>query len=151
VPPLVFLGGCKRLPLAAGATLLAALALSNGYDICRGTRWSLISLRAYRERSTALALSLARPIPQGAWVYSSTQDKMLWPYWHVGTLAEPRPTAKSMARAFEAGLNVFAFEPKLKPRDYLGLERALQQQGLSFAKLRPRGLLHVIRKPEAQP
>jgi hypothetical protein len=148
VPPIVFLGSLRQnVAVAAGALFLAALAIGNGYDVWTGTKWSLVSLRAYRMRSTALALSLEE-LPSTAWVYTETLDKALWSYWHVGTLSEPRATAKSMARAFGAGLDVYAFEPKLRPREYEALERALRRQGLAFTKRRPHGLFRVVRKPE---
>jgi hypothetical protein len=157
LPPLVFLGYCRwRWLLATGTVAVFALALVGGYDVYWGTKWSLAALHHYRERWSAISRSLAKVIPERAFVYSESHDKMLWRHFRVGTLGAPRPTATSMARAIAAGMDVFVYEPYLTGRGRVALERALAKHSLAFRKLRRPGLLRVERaklswQPPASP
>jgi hypothetical protein len=146
LPPVLLLARTKhKIVLVAGSLAIFGLALANGYDICVGERWSLSALRAYRLRNTALAASLIERIPSDGIVYTRTQDKILWRKWRLGTIDEPQPSAKSMARAVKAGLQVYAFEPQLKRSDLKRLERALKRHGLKLDQLRPRGLRRIVK------
>jgi hypothetical protein len=152
LPPILLLAQAKRRALlAAGSLLLFGFALANGYELYDGTRWSLVGLRSYREKNSGVALSLRTTLPEGAFVYTVTQDKVLWRKWRVGTIDAPRPTAKSMKRAVQAGLQVFTFEPYPKRRDFKKLERALRRQGLALDKLRRRGLSRVVKRSKEAP
>jgi len=145
VPPIVFLARhANRIVLTLGAVFLFAIALGNAYDVGFGTQWSLVDLRRYERRSTELARSLSSMIPRDAFVYTETYDKILWRRWRLGTLAEPRATAESMARASRAGLAVYAFEPPMKTREHRALDRALRRRGLTLRPLNTRGLSRVV-------
>jgi hypothetical protein len=151
LPPILFLAQAKtRELLRAGGAALCWLALAGGYDICVGTRWSLFNLRGYRQEKTELLNSLVGKIPKQAFVYTETHDKVLWRRWRVGMIDQPEPTAASMARALQAGLEVYAFEPLLKPSELQKLEQALRGHGLSLERQRTRGLSQVVLEPRPQ-
>lgn len=148
VPPVVLVGGfSRRFAASAGALFLILVALAGAYDISLGSKWSLVELRAFQTRSAELVESLRAPIPKGAMVYTETQDKLLWRAWRLGTLDEPEPSAASIARAVEAKLDVFVFEPALRHREQLQLDRALGRRGLGLVRRGPRGLWRVVSEP----
>lgn len=151
LPPILFLGQARSKPvLVAGGAALIWLAAANAYDICVGTRWSLVNARQFRERKTIVLRTLVDTVPRQAFVYTETHDKVLWRHWRVGTIDEPATTAKSIRRAFEAGLDVFVFEPTWKHRDFVKLDHALRREGLALESSANRALSHVAeRKPTA--
>jgi hypothetical protein len=154
LPPLLLLGQARsKSLLAAGSVAVFGFALANGYDICVGARWSLANLRAYRQKNTTLAQSLTTAIPKDGFVYTITQDKVLWRRWRIGTIDEPQPSAKSMSRGVKAGFEVFTFEPSFKPRERKQLERALRRYRLVLEPLRRQGLSRVVKRnrPKIEP
>jgi hypothetical protein len=145
-PPIWFLGHCKRRAVYVGGAVLAcALAISGGYEIYKRQGSSLFILNKYVQRWSKLAPSLADRIPSDAMVYSATYDKVLWPYFRVGTMAEPEPTASSMRRAIDAELEVFLFEPRFPRNQLLLLARALRAKLLTIALIDRRGIYRVSR------
>jgi hypothetical protein len=145
-PPLWFLGHCKRRAVFVGGAVLAcALAVGDGYEIYKREGSSLFILNKFMLRWSRLAPSLGDKIPSDAMVYSGTYDKLLWPYWRVGTMAEPAPTASSMRRAIDADLQVFLFEPRFPRPQLQALERALRGKLLTIALIDRRGIYRVAR------
>jgi hypothetical protein len=146
--PVLFLGRSRRrIVFGIGSALLVALSLTSGYEIYRRERYSQTTLRLYGERATRTLHSLQRRIPKGAMVYSGVYDKLLWPYWRVGTLSEPKPSARSMARAAQVGLQLFVFEPSLRRRQLQALERALHKHRLELQSAGEPGLYRVVAEP----
>jgi hypothetical protein len=136
--------------LGAGTLALCWLSLAGAYDIVAGTRWSLLDQRSYRKEKTALLESLVTRIPKDALVYTETHDKVLWRHWRVGMIDAPENTAKSIARAVGARLDVYTYEPLLKPRTVKQLERALRREGLELEPPRTRGLRRVVSRAPAR-
>jgi hypothetical protein len=152
VPPIVLLAQLRnRISVSLGAVCLFASAVVNAYDIGVKTQWSLVEAGKFQRRSSKLALSLTRWIPSDAFVYTETCDKILWRRWRLGTLAEPRATAASMARASRAGLAVYAFEPGMTSGERHALDRALRRRGLMLRPLKRRGLSRVFDRASAKP
>lgn len=148
VPPVLFLSRLKnRWLFLVGALLLSGLALRSGYQIAKKERSSFIRMRAFLDRSTAAVEPLQRQVPDGAMVYSIGYDKILWPYWRIGTIDEPEPTAASMRRAVDTGHDVWVYETGFGRTRYKILVRALAEQKLVLVRLRTRGLYHLKRKP----
>lgn len=144
LPPILFLGYCQRRALfVPGVVLLSALAIGNAYEIGKREVSSLFKLHQFAQRWGRLAPSLSDKIPTTAMVYSATYDKVLWPYFRVGTMDEPEPTASSMRRAVDAGFEVFVFEPRFPRAQSLALERALRAKSLKFASIDRRGIFSV--------
>lgn len=146
--PVLFLGRSRRRSVfGIGSALLVALALTSGYEIYRRERYSQTTLRLYGERATRTLRSLQRRIPKGAMVYSGVYDKLLWPYWRVGTVSEPEPSATSIARAAKVGLPLFVFDPSLRGRQLRALERALHRCRLDLENAGEPGLYRVVAEP----
>ena len=146
VPPLLFLGQCQTRKLyVAGVVLASALTLGNAYEIGKREGSSLFKLDQFAQRWGRIVPSLSDTIPSTAMVYSATHDKVLWPYWRVGTMAEPVPTARSMRRAIDAKIEVFIFEPRFPRTQSLPLQRALRARSLSIALIDRRGIYRVTR------
>jgi len=144
LPPVLFLGYCRqRGVLIAGAVLVCGLALSGAYEITAQEKYALGRLRDFADRSASSVRSLERRVPGTAMVYSLAHDKILWSHWRVGTLGGPEPTAASMLRAKQAGIDVFVFEPGLRGTQRARLQRALAKAGLTLASGGERGLYHV--------
>ena len=147
LPPILFLARAgTRAVVIAGSAALIWLSAANAYDICAGTRWSLVDLKRFREKKTALLDSLVRTIPEGAIVYTATHDKVLWQKWRVGTIDQPAATAKSIRRAFKAGNEVFVFEPAYPPQELKALSRALRRRGLALDAAGKRDLSHIVKR-----
>jgi len=149
LPPLLFLGQCKPgRVFVVGTAFIGALALADGYQIYRKEGSSLLVLRTFTVRWSSVVQALGEDIPSNAMVYSAMHDKVLWPYWRVGTMSEPEPTATSMRRAIDAKLPVFLFEPGLPRKRLVALERALKDKQLSVVALERRGTFRVVRAEE---
>src|SRR6185369_9786224 len=148
VAPILFLASCRRRAvLLVGSLCVCALALGNAYELVVRQQFSLVALRAFERDATGTIRQLERKVPSQAMVYSSAHDKILWAHWRVGTVDEPKPTAASMKRAVDAGLDVFMFDPSSKQRRQgPQLERALKRHQLKLVKAKPRGLYHVARE-----
>jgi len=146
LPPIWFLGQCSmpRVYLG-GSVLVCALALGGGYEILKQQGSSILILHKFAERWSLAVPALADKIPGDAMVYSITYDKVLWPYWRIGTVAEPERTASSMRRAIDADLQVFMFEPRLQRISLLPLERALRAKRLIITSIDRRGIYRVTR------
>jgi hypothetical protein len=146
LPPILFLGQCQsRSKFVGGVVLACALAIGNGYELYLSEGSSLVSLKAFSERWSTVVSSLADKIPRDSMVYSVGFDKVLWPYWRVGTVSAPEATANSMRRALDSKLNVFLFEPRFPRQDLLELEQALKDKQLSIVTIDRRGLFSVTR------
>jgi hypothetical protein len=146
--PVLFLGQTQRRAVfGIGSALLVVLALTGGYEIYAREKYSLVSLRDFTERSARTLRGLRRRIPDGAMVYSAAHDKILWPYWRVGTLNEPEPSAASMARAAQVGLPLFVFDPSLRRGQLQALERALHKRRLDLQRAGEPGLYRVVAEP----
>ena len=144
LPPILFLARCRRRPLfMAGVVLTSALSLGNAYEIGRREGSSLVKLYQFAQRWGARVPALANKIPREAMVYSGSLDKVLWPYWRVGTMTEPAPTASSMRRAIGANLEVFVYEPRFSRGKLQQLERALKREQLQIALIDRRGIYRV--------
>ncbi|HYQ14893.1 MAG TPA: hypothetical protein VEQ58_04025, partial [Polyangiaceae bacterium] len=152
LPPILLVAQLKDARFfAAGALFIFGLALTSGYEIYAGTKYSLQDLRSYRERSADVADSLAKSVPSDAMVYTQTQDKMLWRRFRLGTVDAPERTAASIARVVTAGVRVFVFESRIKRNEIVALDRALGRHGLSAAKRKTRGLFEVVRQDAPAP
>ena len=146
LPPILFLGRCQKRPLfVAGVVLACALSAANVYELGRREGSSLFQLYQFARRWEARVPALANRIPSAAMVYSATYDKVLWPYWRVGTMAEPGPTASSMRRAIDANLEVFLFEPRFPRARLAALQRALKSARLTITSIDRRGIFSVTR------
>jgi hypothetical protein len=146
LPPILLLARCQRPGLfAVGVALMCALAMGNAYEIGKREGSSLFKLYQYAQRWERIVPSLADTIPNTAMVYSATYDKVLWPYWRVGTVAEPEPTASSMRRAIDSDFQVFVFEPRFPRAQATVLQRALRAKALSMVAIDRQGLYRVMR------
>jgi hypothetical protein len=146
VPPLAYLGSCRRRPVfMGGALLLVVLAVASGYELLAGERFSLLALRDLQRESTQTVRRLERRVPKNAIVYSAAHDKILWSKWTVGTLTDVRKSARSLQRAVRSGRPVFVYAPTLQRRQYRKLQRALHRKHLKLVTARVHGL-HRIRK-----
>lgn len=146
LPPILFLGRCqKRGVFVAGVALVSVLALASGYEIARREGSSLVKLYEFAQRWGQIVPALSDKIPREAMVYSGTHDKVLWPYFRVGTMTEPEPTASSMRRAIDANLRVYLFEPRFPRARLKVLERALRRKRLAIASIDRRGIFVVTR------
>jgi len=144
MPPLLFLGRCqKRSVFVIGVVLACTLTAANAYEIGRREGSSLIKLYEFAQRWARIAPSLTDKIPREAMVYSGTYDKVLWPYFRVGTMSDPGPTASSMRRAIDAHFEVFLFEPRFPRWKLAPLQRALKNKGLTIASIDRRGIYAV--------
>jgi hypothetical protein len=144
LPPVLFLGHCRqRAVRVVGGVFVCGLALSGAYEITMRERYALDSLHDFAERSAASVRSLQRRVPETAMVYSAAHDKILWSHWRVGTLGEAEPTAASILRAKQAGIDVFVFEPSLKRPQRAKLDRALGKARLTLGRGGERGLYRV--------
>jgi hypothetical protein len=149
LPPILFLGYCKnRAVLIVGAVALCALAVSGGYHLYKQERWALANLHTYQRQCPRLLLVVKQRVPSNAMVYSATYDKILWPYWRLGTIGELEPTATSIHRATEAKINVFVYEPGLTRAQYLDLNRALNSRHLMLVKIHRHGLFRVAKEQD---
>jgi hypothetical protein len=152
LPPILFLGYCKRRDLFVGGAVLACvLAVANGWDLYRREGSSLLMLNDFAQRWAQLAPSLADKIPSDAIVYSGTYDKVLWPYWRLGTMAEPEVTARSMRRAIDANLRVFLVEPWFPRYKLSALNRALKDKLLTIVLIDRRGIYRIARARQSTP
>jgi hypothetical protein len=144
LPPILLLGSCRKRPLfVAGVVLASLLSVGNAYEIGRREGSSLVKLYEFAQRWGQRVPALANKIPREAMVYSGSLDKVLWPYWRVGIMSEPEPTASSMRRAVDAQLQVFLYEPRFQRGRLLQLERALKQKQLQIALIDRRGIYRV--------
>jgi hypothetical protein len=142
--PVVALGRApRRAVLILGSALLASFSLLGGYEIYAREKYALSNLRDFAARSARSVRALEKRIPAGAMVYSATHDKILWPYWRVGTIDEPRPSARSLSRAAGSGLRLFVYEPALRGARRKQLERALRGKRLSLVAAGEKGLYRV--------
>ncbi len=147
VPPILYLAHFRgRRLFGLGVALACVLMVGNAYEIGKREASSLFKLYQFAQRWGEIVPALSDTIPETAMVYSSTHDKVLWPYWRVGTLAEPAPTASSMRRAIDARIQVFIFEPRFPREPLLALQRELRAKSLSIALVdRRRGIFRVTR------
>jgi hypothetical protein len=133
LPPLVFIGRCRNETLlGVAATLAVALTAIGGYEIYHRQPESFTYLHDLRARNQSALQSLADQIPDEAIVYTTTQDKVLWSRWHVGLLRETEPTADSMQRAHDAGVDVYVAQPGFNPAQLQLLAAALNERGLAL-------------------
>lgn len=148
VPPLAFLGACKRRAVfVGGAALWVAAAGFNAYELFAAERFSLLGLAEFQQESEENVAKLARSVPAHALVYSAGYDKILWARWRVATLGQPRSTARSLARAWQAKQQVFVYEPSMRSRHYRRLNRVLLPLQLKLVKARQRGVYRLEREP----
>jgi len=146
LPPILFLGYCKRRAVfVIGVVLACALSVGGAYEIGKREGSSLYKLYQFAQRWAHNVPALSDKIPSDAMVYSGTYDKVLWPYWRVGTMSDPEPTASSMRRAIDANLQVYLFEPRFPRARLNALERALRRKSLSITSIDRRGIFRVAR------
>jgi len=146
LPPILFLGYCKkRWVFVTGVVLAGLFTVASGYEIGKREGSSLFKLYEFAERWAHNVPALSDKIPSDAMVYSQTYDKVLWPYWRIGTMSEPEPTASSMRRALDARLEVFLFEPRFPRPRLVALERALKRKQLTITSIDRRGIFLVAR------
>jgi hypothetical protein len=71
-------------------------------------------LHEYVPKNQELLDKLKTDIPEHAMVYTVTSDKIIWSAWPLGTIDDLNLSAASMARAFNAGFNVYMVDPKFE-------------------------------------
>lgn len=128
LPPLLFLGSCRRALLYPGllATLLVASAAL--YEIGVHQPSSFQYLHDYVPENQELLDELRTEIPEHAMVYTITSDKIIWSAWPLGTIDDLRLSASSMVRAFDAGFNVFMLDPKFQSPSHRRLNAMLARK-----------------------
>ncbi|MGC4087967.1 MAG: hypothetical protein QM756_08730 [Polyangiaceae bacterium] len=145
LPPLLFLGRCKRrLIVLVGALFVATSASLGAHNIMYGQPTSLAYIENFVRVRTAWLEQVAARVPADAFVYSRRSDKELWSRFRVGLLEEPEPSAISMNRAVEAGLAVYIFGER-NTAARRALWRALQRRRLVPVRFGP---LHDFYKLE---
>lgn len=130
IPPLVFLSRCRNdLLVGVMATMLVALAFTGARDVYSRQPESLTYLHDLRFRNEQSLDSLEATIPPGALLYTVTEDKTLSSRWSVALLRDPAPTASSMSRGADLGLDVFVVQSGLREETTVALGEALADLG----------------------
>ncbi|MEO7033284.1 MAG: hypothetical protein ABI335_05640 [Polyangiaceae bacterium] len=114
VPPILFLGRCRRALFFPGLVVTLAVASAALYEIGVRQPSSFQYLHDYVPQKQTLLDELRAEIPEHSMVYTVTSDKIIWSAWPLGTIDDLRLSASSMARAFDAGFNVFMLDPKFQ-------------------------------------
>ena len=129
LPPLLFLGRLRhKLPLVLGCMLVCAVAASGLYQIVLREPWSFASIQRFVPESSALLESLKREIPDAAMVYTVNGDKLIWSHWRLGTIEDLNASAASMARAAEAGFDVYMLDGKYETPSHRRLGQLLAKR-----------------------
>jgi hypothetical protein len=136
LPPLLYFGRA-RVGVAMGFTMVLAgiLATRGGYEIYVHEPDSLVYLRKLLLSNVRALRAIRQSVPSDALVYSTSQDKVLFSRWDVGTIGDPKRTAASMMRAREAKVPVYVVQPRMGSRAQQKLERALKPLGFGLIPL----------------
>jgi hypothetical protein len=118
----------------AALAALCALAVLGGREIYSEQPESLSDLRAMQERQASMISQWDELLPDDAVVYSYNLDKMLWPHWEIGTLAQNydhEASAASVDRTLASGRDVYVVQVVWPTARYLeGLNDALAARDL---------------------
>jgi hypothetical protein len=120
----------------AALAALCALAVLGGREIYTEQPESLSDLRAMQERQAGMVARWDELLPDDAVVYSYNLDKMLWPHWEIGTLAQNydhEASAASVDRTLASGRDVYVVQVVWPTTRYLeGLNDALAARDLGM-------------------
>ncbi len=130
LPPLLFLGQCRRVLLIPGLLITVAVAGAAAYEVGLRQPSSFLYLHEYVPQNEQLLEKLKADIPQRAMVYTVTSDKIAWSAWQLGTIDDLSLSAASMDRAYKAGFNVYMLDPKFESPSHRRLNAMLGRKQL---------------------
>ncbi|MEP7051722.1 MAG: hypothetical protein ABJB12_15270 [Pseudomonadota bacterium] len=133
LPPLMYLGRCRRILLYPGLLITIAVAGAGLYEVGVRQPSSLVYLHDFVPQNQELLSKLQTEIPEQAMVYTVTSDKIIWSAWQVGTIDDLNLSAASMARAFDAGLPVYMLDPKFESPSHHRLNAVLAKKQLRLS------------------
>jgi len=128
LPPLLFLGHCRRILLYPGLLVAVAVAGAGLYEVGVRQPSSFEYLHEYVPKNQELLDKLKTDIPEHAMVYTVTSDKVIWSAWSLGTIDDLNLSASSMVRAFKAGFNVYILDPKFESPSHHRLANVLAKK-----------------------
>jgi hypothetical protein len=146
LPPLLFLGHCRRLAVfIPGALLVIGLAIAGAYEVGVGGTSSLKFVHNFVHNRESRAARLSREIPATATVYTTYEDKWIWSHWRTWIMEEdPEASASSIARALDAKIELYMFEPTSRVQ-VTRVMPALRRRGISLKRIGRQGVYRIQR------
>ncbi|MEI9940722.1 MAG: hypothetical protein WDO69_26200 [Pseudomonadota bacterium] len=151
LPPLLFLGYCRRRAVfIPGALLVAVLAGAGCYEVGAHAMCSFTFLRRFVHSKEGMLTRMSREIPASATVYTTFEDKWIWSRWRTWIIEDPEASARSINRALDAKIKLFMLEPSYNTQ-VKRVAAALRRRRISLVQIDRLGVYRIVRMPRSEP
>jgi len=145
LPPLLFLGRCRRPAVfIPGALLVVTLAAGGCYEVGVHSMCSFTFLRRFVRSKEGMLARMSREIPAHATVYTTYEDKWIWSRWRTWIIEDPEASANSIDRALDAGIQLFMVELSYNAQ-VKRVVAALRRRGISLVRIDRLGVYRIVR------